>query len=560
MKYFLALSDINPPDRSRVGGKGYALARLARHGFRVPKTVCLITAAYDDYLDATGVRERILMELYRKDFQEMRWEEMWDAALRIRNLFLTTAMPETMQADLERYCQQHFADQAVVVRSSAPEEDSGHASFAGLHESFVNVIGVPSILQHIRLVWASLWSDAALLYRQELKLDIRTSSMAVVIQELVSGNASGVAFSRNPNNETQVAIEAVYGLNQGLVDGVIEPDRWLIDRSTRVLNHIPPSARLSCYRPEGQTVSLKDLPTELASRPPLTLEQVWQVYERALQAETVFAAPQDLEWTFSPDDWYMLQSRPITTVAAADQDRRPWYLSLRRSYENLKRLRHRLENDLLPAMTAAADKLQQQDLHILDDALLAKEISHRQEIYDHWVAAYWRDFIPFAHGMRLFGQLYNDTLRPEDPFEFMNLLGGAPLMSLERNRRLAEMADRVRQDVKLAAAVRLNDLSVLEPEFRHLLDEFLNTYGDLSCPVSGAQCRQGPEAILQVVMEMAAHPPRPLAGASADVAALTQKFLAHFSEEKKTEAADILDLAKVSYRLRDDDNILFRPP
>ena len=93
MRYLRALSDITPPDRSQVGGKGYALARLAGQGFRVPETFCLTIAAYNDYIDATGLRERILMELNRKDFKEMRWEEIWDASLRIRNLFLTTAMP-----------------------------------------------------------------------------------------------------------------------------------------------------------------------------------------------------------------------------------------------------------------------------------------------------------------------------------------------------------------------------------------------------------------------------------------------------------------------------------
>ena len=555
MSYLLALSDILPADRPWVGGKGYALSRLAGQGFQVPATFCLTVAAYNDYIDATGLRERILMELNRKNFKEMRWEEIWDSSLRIRNLFLTTPLPDTMTAELEHFFRHHLTDRAVVVRSSAPEEDSARASFAGLHESFVNVIGVEAILHHLRLVWASLWSDAALLYRQELGLDIEKSSMAVVIQELVSGVCSGVAFSRNPNDETQAVIEAVYGLNQGLVDGVVEPDRWLIDRSSRRLAHVPPSERPSFYQPDGDTITLQELPEDLASSPPLSAEQVWQVYEMALKAETDFGAPQDVEWTFQNSIWYMLQSRPITTVAADDQDQRPWYLSLRRSYENLKILRRRLENELLPAMTATAEQLQQQDLSALDDAALAAEIKRRQEMHAHWVAVYWRDFIPFAHGMRLFGQLYNDALRPTDPYEFMNLLGGTPLASLDRNRRLSEMAARVRQDPDIAAKIRRNDVEGLKHDFQQLLDAFLETYGDLSCPVTGGQCRQGPDAVLQLVLEMAGHPPRPLPATPADAEAQVQAFLSRFSGVKRTEAADILDLARASYRLRDDDNI-----
>lgn len=555
MNYIIPLTEITPRDQPRVGGKGYALARLAQHGFQTPLTYCLTVNAYNDYVGTTGLRERIFMELNRKDFKEMRWEEIWDASLRIRNLFLTTPLPSPLQTELADFFRASLADKNLVVRSSAPEEDSARASFAGLHESFVNVRGEEDFVHHVILVWASLWSDAALLYRQELGLDIEKSAMAVVVQELVVGQCSGVAFSRNPNDETQAVIEAVYGLNQGLVDGVVEPDRWLITRGTRRLVHNPPPVRPSCFRPEGDAVALVEMPPELAAAPPLSQEQVWQIYDMALKAESAFGAPQDVEWTFDQGTCYTLQSRPITTVAADGQDQRPWYLSLRRSFENLKRLRRRLEEELLPAMTVQAEELQKQDLSSLADADLAAEIERRHEIKAHWVAVYWRDFIPFAHGMRLFGQLYNDALRPADPYEFMTLLSGAPLASLDRNRRLAEMAAIVRQDRDQAEKIRQGDLAHMSPGLQQLLNDFLATYGDLSCPVTGGQCQQGPQAVLHLVQELAAHPPRLVAVAPASIPALTEAFLSRFAGAKRTEAAEILDLARASYRLRDDDNI-----
>ena len=98
----------------------------------------------------------------------------------------------------------------------------------------------------------------------------------------------------------------------------------------------------------------------------------------------------------------------------------------------------------------------------------------------------------------------------------------------------------MRQDSGLALAIRNNDLNVIEPEFQQLLDDFLKLYGDLSCPVTGAQCQQGSQAILQFILEMAEHPPRPVATAPANIAALTQNFLSRFSGVKQTEAADIL--------------------
>ena len=120
--------------------------------------------------------------------------------LRIRNLFIRTPIPRDLRSFLEVFFESELSGKPLVVRSSAPGEDSLPTSFAGLHESYVNIQGEDSILEHIRLVWASLWSDRALLYRQELGLDVEKSSMAVVIQKLISGDRSGVAFGKNPND------------------------------------------------------------------------------------------------------------------------------------------------------------------------------------------------------------------------------------------------------------------------------------------------------------------------------------------------------------------------
>lgn len=123
-----------------------------------------------------------------------------------------------------------FEGASVAVRSSAPVEDSAAQSFAGLHESYLNIRDTEEILKQIQLVWASLWSDGAILYRKELGLDIEESAMAVLVQEFVTGSRSGVAFSQHPLRADCVAIEAVHGLNQGLVDGMVERDRWTLDK------------------------------------------------------------------------------------------------------------------------------------------------------------------------------------------------------------------------------------------------------------------------------------------------------------------------------------------
>ena len=554
MSFIIPLNQISGSDRHRVGGKSYALATMAARGFRVPEAISITTGAYDRFVDATGLRERILLELHRKDFKDMRWEEIWDAALRIRNMFLTMPIPQELSAILREAVEHVFLNQPVVVRSSAPGEDSAKASFAGLHESYVNVLGPERILDHVKKVWASLWSDAALLYRQELGLDVETSTMAVVVQEIVVGERSGVVFGKNPNDPNQAVIESVHGLNQGLVDGTVEPDRWVLDRETgRIITHTP-GQRDRGVVPSHEGIRLELLSSGKSQQSPLTEKEVADVFALARRAENLFGAAQDVEWTFRGDVLYALQARPITKPSGrSSEDQRPWYLSLRRSLENLKNLRSKIEGELIPAMGDEGSRLARQDVTALSDQALADEIARREAIQDHWVKVYWREFIPFAHGTRLFGQVYNDTMRPSDPYEFVDLLGDTEMVSVARNRSLEEMADMVREDPDLRELLRQRRFGALDEGFLKKLDGFVERFEDLSCGTN--QCFQGRDTIVQIVLEIASRPKKTGETRWKNTASLTAAFLSHFHGGELDEAEELLDLARASYRLRDDDNI-----
>lgn len=111
----------------------------------------------------------------------------------------------------------------------------------------------------------------------------------------------------------------------------------------------------------------------------------------------------------------VLQARPITAWAGDEaDDKRRWYLTLHRSIDNLERLRETIEREVLPGMEQAANDLAGVDLRALEDRELVSEITRRQAVHKHWVDAYWEHCIPFAHGMRIFGQIYNDLCKPED--------------------------------------------------------------------------------------------------------------------------------------------------
>ena len=572
-----------------------ALAALQRRGLRIPEGLCVLTAAYDRFVDTTGLRSAIALELERKSFEDMRWEEVWDASLRIRNLFLRASLEQALVAALGGALERRFGDgRATVVRSSAPAEDTAATSFAGLHESYVNVQGVPALLDAVRRVWASLWTDRALLYRKELGLDVLASNMAVVVQELISGEVSGVAFSQSPLEESQAVVEAVWGLNEGLVDGTIEPDRWIVERDTGVLvEHFEPIRRQKVVSTgDGDTgfdaggraggTRVVALPPSEQVSPPLSESTLRSILAAASETEDYFGRPQDMEWTVAGDTLWILQSRPISTTGATLQaeadaiararaqeearqtsgetgpptdrvgprDERPWYINLHKSFSTLRELRRQVEEVAIPRMMAEADSIAATDLAVLTDEELATEATRRKEALARWEETYYSDFIPLAHGVRLFGQVYNDRMRPADPYEFVDLLAGSGLLSVSRNAALRELAARIAQEPTEPTAA---------------LDDYLDRFGSGPGTPEPVRARERARLTLLAVKmarntsetagpPAAATPLSPAKMAEAQAPDRAEEYLSHFRGEERRFQEELLDLARASYRLRDDDN------
>lgn len=551
----VALHRIVDDQRSMVGGKGYALGQLIKRGYRVPKGFCVTAEAYRQYIHETGLGDLVRMELNRKELGEMRWEEIWDTSLRIRSHFLRTEIPGSIKKKIEKHLVKHCATGKFAVRSSSPEEDASLTSFAGLHDSYIGLQGTDSIIHHIKLVWASLWSNRALLYRRELNLDPSSSSMAVVIQKLIEGDVSGIAFSRNPNDSAQSVIEAVYGLNQALVDGTIEPDRWFIDRSSDKITNVLARNRSQYQVSSASGLETKRLPSNLAGKPPLTEGQLARLYETAIKLEILFQAPQDIEWTYRDGELFILQTRPITAAKSLKkEDKRLWYFSLQRSFENLQQLHHRIESVLLPEMAHNAERLEKIELSILTDKQLAGEIEQRENIFQYWRSVYWDEFIPFAHGVRLFGEFYNDTIQPEDPGEFTKLLAGSQMISLSRNDMLQQLASMIQSNPLLAKELKARKLSApVCRDFMTQLENFYPHFSGLSWKQS--LCFSKPEDILKLLLEWA-KAEKPVSRRSMDeTIQLKKNYLNRFHGPERDFAARLLELACASYRLRDDDNI-----
>jgi phosphohistidine swiveling domain-containing protein len=550
MHWLIPFTEVNRATVKTLGGKAIMLARLQQEGFMVPAGYCLPVSVYHDFLVETGLDAFIAMELQRKAFGEMRWEELWDVSLRIRNHFVTRAWPKAMKDKLLDDLSEGPANwPAVAVRSTAPGEDSASQSFAGLHESRVMLQGAEAILEAVRIVWASLWSDGALLYRHELGLDPCKSGMAVIIQEMVVGNVSGILFTRAPQNSNVMMAEAVWGLNQALVDGSIEPDRWQFNRSTGAVTDKHEVAHTVALRPTKQGAELSPLGKTQRGQSPFDEVLCRELFQAGCQLEASLGQALDIEWTYSDKGLHILQARPITTSLQSEAvDERPWYLSLHRSLDNLEALRTELEEQVLPGMDQDAEKMVAVELSQLTNQKLAEEYLNRSRILDKWLSIYKEKCIPMAHGLRLFGEFYNDLLKPEDPHEFISLLHSDDLLAVQRNRQLSEMAKLLRKDHRLLQQIKDGCEIPEGSNLKVMLEAFNREY-------SGINWVLHQELDLTSWLVKLAEQDGDDKNEGLKQADREQAFFDQVPEAESGMADRILAVAKASYLLRDNDNL-----
>ncbi len=550
-----------PWDEKIVGGKAARIESLAHAGFRVPRGLCITAWAYETFLHDSQIGAAIGMELGRKSMADMRWEEIWDAALRIRAMFLAQPLSDLLRETLADGLSDFAEGMPLAVRSSAIGEDSAGRSFAGLHESIVGVRGKRAVEDAVRLVWASLWSDAALLYRKELGLNPMHSRMAVLVQEMVDADRSGVAFARDPRDpdKESALIESVPGPCSLLVDGLVDPDRWELDRRTRDVIVWLPGQRDE----KGPTVPLLERP------------ELEQILETLLSVERLFGWSPDMEWTGTPHSLTVLQARPITHVAPDEDAERGWYLSLRPGDERLKQLRLRVAEQLIPELEAAGQAYADEKLDRFSDKQLADTIEKRNAAVVKWKQIYWDDFIPFAHGVRRLATYYNDSVQPEDPYEFVGLVRNQPLLASRRNLAIGQLAKLLADKNSLRSAVEsllpegignlhwpafrdeLVRIAVGAEDFLHRFDELRDRFLDVA--FDEQRLCDAPEPLLRNIIQLSKRT-RPAGldySSVVDTAsALERRLLGAVGSERQVEALDIIETARISWKLRDDDNLL----
>jgi rifampicin phosphotransferase len=297
-----------------VGGKAAHLAELARiEGVHVPAGFCVTTDAFWTMLAANPqLRDRI-DELSRSDPADRDAVRALSAA--IREEIQAAPLPTGLAESVTPLIAAHGDGAGWAVRSSATAEDLPAASFAGQHDTYLNVSGAPAILRHISRCWASLFSERAVAYRARNGVDHRSAGMAVVVQRLLTPRSAGVLFTADPvtGNRTVACVEAVFGLGEALVSGRVEADVYGVRNGSVVSTAIGTKPFAVRAAPGGGTAEVPIPPGRRRERV-LTDAQVVRLVELGRRIEAHLGRPQDIEWCLVGDEFHIVQSRPITTL------------------------------------------------------------------------------------------------------------------------------------------------------------------------------------------------------------------------------------------------------
>lgn len=297
---------------SLAGGKGANLARLAQAGLPVPEGFILTTAAYQYYVSANDLEQRILNALPADQSGDP--DALEASSTVIRRLFSAGRMPPELEADLN-FAYAALGTPPVAVRSSATAEDTLELSFAGQQDTFLNILSADMLFKAVVDCWSSLWTARAIGYRTHNKVPQTGLALAVVVQRMVPSEVCGVMFTANPLTglRREVVIDAAFGLGEALVSGQVEPDHYVVDGAAGQMKSrkLGSKAKALVAAPAGGTLWQEE---GNFNRQALPDEQILELADLGKQIETLYQSPQDIEWALADQQLYVLQSRPVTSL------------------------------------------------------------------------------------------------------------------------------------------------------------------------------------------------------------------------------------------------------
>lgn len=306
--------EIETTQLSLVGGKGLNLGKLSKiQGIQVPEGFCVTTAGYQKAIEQIEAFQTLLDQLTLLNIEDR--DQISVVSRKIRQTLMEVKIPSDVEKEVAHYLSQFGVDHAYAVRSSATAEDLPHASFAGQQDTYLNIIGKEAILQHISKCWASLFTDRAVIYRMQNGFDHRQVSLSVIVQKMVFPQASGVLFTADPitSNRKLLSIDASFGLGEALVSGLVSPDCYKV-REDKIVDKMIAAKKLAIYGRNEGGIEKREIDPTLQKTQTLTDQQILQLAQIGRQIEAFFGSPQDIEWCLADDTFYIVQSRPITTL------------------------------------------------------------------------------------------------------------------------------------------------------------------------------------------------------------------------------------------------------
>ncbi len=313
MELLRDFSHITKENVDLAGGKGASLGEMTKAGIPVPPGFVILSASFEKFLEETDLNVEIDSILESVDHRAMHTVE--NASEKIQALILGSEMPKDI-ADLIESSFKELDAKFVAVRSSATAEDSASAAWAGQLDSFLNTTH-DQLLENVRRCWASLFTPRAIFYRFEKELHHQKISVAVVVQKMVESEKSGIAFSVHPVTEdrNQLIIEAGFGLGEAIVSGSVTPDSYVVEKEPRRIIDVNISEQTrALYRVDAGGNEWRDIPEPQASSQVLSEKEIHELSEIILRIENHYGFPCDIEWAFEQGVFYIVQSRPITTL------------------------------------------------------------------------------------------------------------------------------------------------------------------------------------------------------------------------------------------------------
>ena len=312
MELIRDFKQLNKGDSSIAGGKGASLGEMTQAGIPVPPGFVVLVDAFEQFLHETGLVQEIDSILETVDHKEIHTVE--SASEMIQGLIKNAQTPDDIKSAILKDFDE-LNTEFVAIRSSATAEDGQDHAWAGQLDSYLNVTK-ENLLEKVQHCWASLFTPRAIFYRFEKQLDTTKISVAVVVQKMVNSEMSGIAFSVHPVTEdrNQLIIEAGFGLGEAIVSGQITPDSYVVEKEPRNILDINISEQSrGLFRKEGGDNEWKDL-EEQGKMQVLTETQINELSNIILTIENHYGFPCDIEWAFEGGKFYIVQSRPITTL------------------------------------------------------------------------------------------------------------------------------------------------------------------------------------------------------------------------------------------------------